>query len=131
MAEKVQGAAKKTSGSTITTICLEFTSNIQAAGRISAAAAEATAIQKLAQAENLIKDLLTKYPQPVAIGRPIEEAGAAGAAGATEATGATEGTGTTGAAGAAGAASTAETAKHAEVRSDLERLLRTLGPPPR
>ena len=88
-----------------------------------AAAAEATAIQKLAQAENLIKDLLTKYPQPVAITRPIEEAEAEG-------TGTTVTTGTAGAAGA-GTASTAETAKHAEVRSDLERLLRTLGPPPR
>jgi hypothetical protein len=110
-----------------------------------AAAAEATAIQKLAQAENLVNELLTKYPQPIAIVRPIEEAGAAGATGAvgatgaagaagtgtTGTTGATGATGATGTTGAAGAASTAETAKHAEVRSDLERLLRTLGQPPR
>jgi len=58
--------------------------------------------------------LLDKYPESVAVARSIEEAG----------TGA-EGTGTTGTTG-----STAETAKHAELRTNLERLLRTLGTPP-
>jgi hypothetical protein len=82
----------------------------KAEGKKETAAAEATAIQKLAQAENLVKELLTNYLQPVAIARPVEEAGA---------------TGTT------GTASTAETAKHAELRTTLEMLLRTLGPPPR
>lgn len=78
---------------------------------------EAAAIQesskiKLAQAEKLVQELLDKYPESVAVARPKEEAGA-------------EGTGTTETTG-----STAETAKHAELRTNLQRLLETLGTPP-
>jgi hypothetical protein len=107
----------------------------KAEGKKEAAATEAIATQKLAQAENLIKELLNNYPSPVAVARPIEEAaGTAGTAGTTGA----EGTGTAGTAGAAGTgtgttgtASTAETAKHAQLKTKLEQFLAALGQPPR
>ena len=71
---------------------------------------------KLAQAEKLVKELLDKYPESVAVARSIEAEGT-GAEGA-------EGTGIT------GTGSTAETAKHAELRTNLQKLLETLGTPP-
>jgi hypothetical protein len=86
---------------------------------------EATAIEesskiKLAQAEKLVKELLDKYPESVAAARPIEAEGAEGA----------EGTGKTVTTVTTGTGITAETAKHAELRTNLQRLLETLGTPP-
>jgi len=84
---------------------------------------------KLAQAEKLVKELLAKYPESAAVARPTEETGEAGAAGAAGTTGATGATGAPGT-GTTGTGSTAETAKHAELRTNLQKLLETLGTRP-
>jgi hypothetical protein len=120
---------KLSEGKIIYTLPKNIGANIRekAEGKKEAAAAEATATQKLAQAERLIKELLDNYPLPVAIATLIEETGTAGTG--TTGTG-TTGTGTTGT-GTTGTASTAETAKHAQLKTKLEQFIAALGQPPR